>query len=55
MSDTNHSFLAKGHLKKQVLSKEELEERLSKIDKQINTLLLRKAEILLKLKELNCK
>lgn len=52
MQNTSHSFLVKRHTKQQVLSKEELEEQLSKIDEQINKLLLSKAEILLKLKEL---
>lgn len=48
----NQSYLVKGHTKKQILSKEDLENKMSEIDEQINTLLLRKAEILLKLKEL---
>lgn len=52
MQNTSHSFLVKRHTKQQVLSKEDLENKMSEIDEQINTLLLRKAEILLKLKEL---
>lgn len=47
---SNHNFLIKGHLKKQLLTKEELESKMSEIDEQINKLLLQKAEILQKLK-----
>lgn len=48
----NHNYLVKGHTKKQILSKEDLENKMSEIDKQLNELLLQKAEILHKLKEL---
>lgn len=45
-------FIVSGHTTKQILSKEDLENKMSEIDEQINKLLLSKAEILLKLKEL---
>ena len=48
----NHNYLVKGHTKKQILSKEDLENKILEIDKQLNELLLQKAEILQKLKEL---